>query len=261
MKKAVILAGGLGSRMRAHEGAAGLTQAQEHAAASGIKGLVPVGRPFLDYTLSGLADAGYREVCLVIGPDHQAVRDYYQGLELTRITLSFAVQQQPKGTADAVAAAEQFVGAEQFLVLNSDNHYPGPALTALRHLTAPGLAAFRVDALLDAGVPYPRLARFPIMVWDPEGNLVEMQTGSVPCATDFVSMNCWRFSPDIFEACRAIPVAASGELELPTAVRYTMETLGTRYSVLPFALPVLDLSTRADIATVEARLRDVKVEL
>lgn len=259
--KAVILAAGLGTRMRKDEGAAGLNPAQQEAAASGLKGMMPIGRPFLDYTLSALADAGYREVCLVIGPGHQAVQDYYRSLSLTRITISFAIQQQPRGTADAVAAAETFAAGKQFLVLNSDNHYPAPALTALRYQDGPALAAFRVDALLAGGIPYARLARFPVMAWDRWGRLIEMQTESVPCATDFVSMNCWRFSPGIFDACRAIPPSPNGELELPSAVRYAMETLGGSFSVLPFALPVLDLSTRADIATVTERLLGAPVQL
>ena len=40
--------------------------------------MIPIGRPFMDYALSGLADAGYAEACLVIGPEHQIVRNYYQ---------------------------------------------------------------------------------------------------------------------------------------------------------------------------------------
>ena len=259
--KAVILAAGLGTRMRKDEGTAGLSAAQQQAAATGIKGMMPIDRPFLDYTLSGLADAGYGEVCIVIGPAHQAVQDYYQSLELSRITVSFAIQQEPKGTADAVAAAEGFAGAEQFLVLNSDNHYPAPALVALRHQDNPAVAGFRVDALLAGGIPYARLARFPVLAWDPSGALLEIQTGAIPCATDFVSMNCWRFSPEIFQACRTIPPASNGELELPRAVRYVMETLDVKFSVLPFALPVLDLSTRADIASVTERLLGVPVRL
>ena len=98
-------------------------------------------------------------------------------------------------------------------------------------------------------------------MWDQRTLLVELQTGTVPCATDFVSMNCWRFSPSIFEACRRMEASGSGELELPTAVRFAMEQLGVQFTVLPFALPVLDLSTRADIAGVTERLRDVRVRL
>ena len=76
MDKAVILARGLGTRMRQEDPGAGLSQAQKEVARSGIKALIPLGRPFLDYVLSGLADAGYRRVCLVIGPEHEALRRY-----------------------------------------------------------------------------------------------------------------------------------------------------------------------------------------
>ena len=71
---AVILARGLGTRMRREDGAAALGDDQARVAATGVKAMIPIGRPFLDYILSGLADAGLRDVCLVIGPEHAAVR-------------------------------------------------------------------------------------------------------------------------------------------------------------------------------------------
>jgi glucose-1-phosphate thymidylyltransferase len=67
--KAAILARGLATRMRA-AAEAPLDAAQAAAAAAGLKTLMPIrGRPFLDYALSRLADAGARDVALVIGPD------------------------------------------------------------------------------------------------------------------------------------------------------------------------------------------------
>ena len=58
----------------------------------------------------------YKRVCLVIGPDHHELRRYYgQELQLSRLTISFAVQQTPRGTADAVAAAEPFTGTDSFI--------------------------------------------------------------------------------------------------------------------------------------------------
>ena len=74
---AVILARGLGARMRKADGGAALGEAQARAADTGLKAMIPIGRPFLDYVLSALADAGVRKVCLVIGPEHDAVRTYY----------------------------------------------------------------------------------------------------------------------------------------------------------------------------------------
>ena len=76
MDKVVVLAAGLGTRMRSGE-LEGLSEAQRRAADSGLKALVPIDRPFLDYVLTTAADAGFRRVCLVIGPDHDELRRYY----------------------------------------------------------------------------------------------------------------------------------------------------------------------------------------
>ncbi len=77
--RAIILARGLGTRMRERaQGGAAMDAAQAEAADRGVKAMIPIGRPFLDYVLSALADAGYTEACLVIGPEHDAIRDYYE---------------------------------------------------------------------------------------------------------------------------------------------------------------------------------------
>ena len=86
--KAVILARGLGTRMRRADSGAALDTGQEKFASAGLKAMIPIGRPFLDYVLSALADGGFRHVCLVIGPEHDAVRDYYtKGVMLSRVSV------------------------------------------------------------------------------------------------------------------------------------------------------------------------------
>ena len=94
MDKLVVLARGLGTRMRAADDAAAMGEQQRKAAAEGAKGMMPVagGRPFLDYVLDAAARGGMRRVCLVIGPEHEAVRRYYGGLEMRKISVTFAVQ-------------------------------------------------------------------------------------------------------------------------------------------------------------------------
>ena len=77
LEKAGILAGGRGTGMRQADGDVALDQRQQAAADAGVKAMIPIDRPFLDYVLTDLADAGYREICLVIGPEHDMVRDYY----------------------------------------------------------------------------------------------------------------------------------------------------------------------------------------
>ena len=72
-EKAVVMARGLGTRMRKADVAAPLDRHQAEIANAGVKAMIPIGRPFLDYVLSGLADAGYSDACVVIGPEHGIV--------------------------------------------------------------------------------------------------------------------------------------------------------------------------------------------
>ncbi len=266
--KAVILARGLGTRMRRADGRVRLEGDQSRAADAGVKALIPVGRPFLDYVLSSLADAGYADVCLVIGPEHDAVRwRYTRELAPRRLRIHFAIQESPRGTADAVLAAETFAGGDEFLVVNSDNLYPTAVLRALRELRGPGLALFSGAALVRASnIPAERLRAFAVVVADAAGflaNIVEKPPPDVlaPFGDDPpVSMNCWRLPAAIFASCRAVTPSSRGELELPDAVRAAIRA-GVRFAIVRSLEGVLDLTQRGDIADVAARLRCVTVNL
>ena len=278
--KAVILARGLGTRMRRSDPTAPPLDARQAAVAeTGVKAMMPVGRPFLDYVLSTLAEAGYREACLVIGPEHDAVREHYTprgggggesvggggGRRTMRLRIAYAVQPQPTGTADAVAAAEGFVGSERFLVINSDNLYPVEALHGLRLLEGAGLAAFSAAGLVEEGeIPAARVARWPVVKQTPDHWLVALEErgggDGQPGDEEYVSVNCWMFTPAIFQACRAVSASAGGERELPAAVRHALAQ-GERFRVLPLRRPVLDLTSRADVANVARRLASVEVRL
>jgi dTDP-glucose pyrophosphorylase len=249
VNRAVILARGLGRRMRQAVPGAPLAPDQDAAADQGIKGMIPIGRPFLDFLLSALADAGFTEICLVIGPEHQSVRDYYGAPgRLHRIAVSFAVQAEPRGTADAVLAAH--------------------VLAALRALEGPGLAGFEREALVEhSNIPADRVNQFALLAEGPGGRLVDIvEKPDAATAARFgpaarVSMNAWVFGPDIFEACRRVAPSVRGELELQDAVRYAIKVLGTRFAVVPVRAGVLDLSNRGDIAAVAERLKDTEVRL
>jgi dTDP-glucose pyrophosphorylase len=265
IEKAVILARGLGTRMRKPDESAVLDKDQMAVAGAGVKAMIPIGRPFLDYLLSVLADAGYSQVCLVIGPEHQMVRDYYTiQSPPKRIQVEFAIQEKPLGTADAVLAAKEFVGEELFLVINSDNYYPLDVLGALRELGQAGIALFERDRLVaGSNIPEDRVLKFAVAQMDAEGNLKRIyekpQEDTVRSLgfPVYVSMNCWIFSPLIFQACQSIPLSARGELELTEAVQYAIDVLKERIKVLPSQSPVLDLSSRSDIAAVAERLKNI----
>jgi len=277
IRTAAILARGLGSRMRRDDASAPLTDAQATAADSGVKGMMPIAasadptangvtangssRPFLDYVISELADAGISDVVLVLGPEHDSVRTYYRTTAPpTRVRMRFALQQEPLGTANAVIAAADIIGERLFLVLNADNFYPQAALAQLAQSDTAATIAFDRDALSREGNIEPeRVRAFAVLRVSADGHLlgiVEKPGASLdPSSPDarWVGMNCWAISPALVDACRRVPRSARGEFELPEAVALALHE-GADVRAITLALPVLDLSQRGDIGAVSARL-------
>lgn len=260
--RAIVLARGLGTRMRAAGADEELSEEQRRAADAGLKAMMPIaGRPFLDYVLSAIADAGLHHVGLVVAPDHEAVRARYArpGV-LERVTLEFIVQREAIGTADAVLAAREWLGDADFLVMNGDNLYPSAVLRDLAALGGPGLPGFDAgDLVRTSNIAPERIAAFALVETDETGHLSRIVEKPTPeqaaqrTARTLVSMNCWRFDARIFEACRAVPRSARGEYELPEAVGLAAAR-GVRFRVLTARGPVLDLSQRADAAELTRRL-------
>jgi solute:Na+ symporter, SSS family len=267
--KAVILAAGRGTRMQAPNDDVALTPDQIATADAGIKAMIPVGRPFLDYSLSALGDAGFTEICIVVAAGDHAIRDRYGGATIpTRFRVSFATQLAPDGSADAILAAEEFTAGEPFVVLNSDNYYPPEVLALLRTAAEPAGVGFSREGLLRRGdISAGRLAAYAILDVGADGYLRRIVEKPDPSAIATlgsaaeVSMNCWRLTSEFFSACRDVPPSTRNELELPAAVQYAIDVLGMRFRVIHADAPVLDLSHRADIPGVAARLKGVAVRL
>ncbi|WP_203568713.1 nucleotidyltransferase family protein [Aestuariimicrobium ganziense] len=258
--KAVIMARGLGSRMRKQADGVELTPEQQAAADSGVKAMISVGRPFLDHVISAIADAGFTDICLVIGPEHDVIRDYYTALDKQRVTISYAVQDEPLGTANAYLAAAEFAGDDRVLVINSDNHYPTDAVALLQQTTHSACLGFDVEALIaKSNIPADRVNAFALVTTDDDRHLdtiVEKPTAEQRAAVGerpMVSMNCWLLGPAVLEAARHIPLSARGEYELVDAVRAAKDA-GEVIEVVPVKAGVLDMSSRADIADVVAAL-------
>lgn len=264
---AVVLAAGRGTRMRERSADVALEPSQRHAADQGRKSLIPFhGHPFLSYVLTSLADAGYGDVCVVVGPGADPIRAHYEADSVRRVSLRFAVQDEPLGSAHALLAAERVVGDRDFVLLNADNLYPVEALTALRALAGPGLIAFRRAGLLRGNITPDRLRAYALVTATADGELEQIiekpSAAQLARAADALfSMTCWRFGRSIFDACRAIPLSARGEYELPDAVRYAIHAGWERFRIVVLDDVVLDLSRREDILTVQRLLGDARVEL
>jgi glucose-1-phosphate thymidylyltransferase len=253
--------------MRSEQESVRLDASQSAAADSGMKAMIPFGRPFLDFVLSGLADAEYRRACIVIGPEHSAVQEYYSRTKPQRINVEFAIQQKAIGTADAVLTVKEFADGQEFVVLNGDNLYPLEVLEGLRDFGEPGAVMFDEESLVrNSNIPSERIRSFAYGRVNADNYLVDLvekpneSHASNLRKNSLISMNCWRFSAEIFPACQRVALSSRGEYELPTAVSEAVRA-GMRLKIVRSGAGVLDLSRRADISAVAERLKNIQVQL
>jgi glucose-1-phosphate thymidylyltransferase len=189
------------------------------------------------------------------------LREYYLGSgRPTRLSLDFVVQAEPRGTADAVAAAADWVGRSAFVVLNADNLYGVKTLEALRLADGPALPVYERDELVrSSAIPPERVASFALLTLRPDGTLEDIVEKPGAAAVDAagpharISMNCWRGDRRLIDACRDVERSPRGEFELPMAVRLAVQR-GVVFRGLAATGPVLDLSRRDDVKGIMAML-------
>jgi hypothetical protein len=131
---------------------------------------------------------------------------------------------------------------------------------AFRWIGSSGLVAFEAGTLARGGMEPERVFKFALLdisVDEQLRTIVEKPAPDHPLAMrqeHWVSMNLWSFTPRIFNACTRIAPSSRGELELQDAVTFAMQEFGEPFHIIRSHEPVLDLSSRADIAVVGAHL-------
>lgn len=106
--QALILAGGLGTRLRS-------------LAPDRPKPMVEVhGRPFLDYQVEQLRAQGFSEFVLCVGYRARQVQDHFEDGRRWGVSISYAVETKLLGTAGAIRNAREWI-AGPFLVMNGDS--------------------------------------------------------------------------------------------------------------------------------------------
>ncbi|MBX3326781.1 MAG: nucleotidyltransferase family protein [Nitrospira sp.] len=111
MPSAVILAGGLGTRLRS-------------VVSDLPKPMAPIGgRPFLEYQLDYWISQGISRFVLSVGYRHEAITGHF-GSRYKGIQLDYAVEEHPLGTGGGfLLAAEQLGQGQPFLLLNGDTYF------------------------------------------------------------------------------------------------------------------------------------------
>lgn len=111
MKAAVILAGGLGTRLRS-------------AVPDLPKPMAPIaGRPFLEFLMDYWIGQGIERFVLSVGYRHEVIRDHF-GIQYRDAQIDYAVEDTPLGTGGGVLlAAAKLASDSPFLILNGDTYF------------------------------------------------------------------------------------------------------------------------------------------
>ncbi|PSQ15675.1 glucose-1-phosphate thymidylyltransferase [Halobacteriales archaeon QS_8_69_26] len=184
----VVLAAGEGTRMRP------LTDRRP-------KPMLPVAdRPLVAHTMAAAVEAGASRFVLVVGYRREAVREYF-GDEFRGVPVEYAVQDNQRGTADAVETAAEFLTPDPFVVLNGDALYDVESLSTLYDRT-PAVGAVRVDDPTQYGV---------IEVQDGRVTAVVEKSDDPP--TDLVNAGAYAF-PAVAREYLNVEDSERGEREL-----------------------------------------------
>jgi glucose-1-phosphate thymidylyltransferase len=204
--KGLILSGGRGTRLRP------IT----HTSA---KQLVPVAnKPVLFYGIEAMAQAGIREVGIIIAPEtgdeiRSAVGDGSQ----FGVSVSYLVQDEPLGLAHAVLTAEPFLGRQPFVMYLGDNLLQG-GITDL-------VEAFRrnqPDALILL-TPVPDPQNYGVAELDGD-RVVRLVEKPPEPATDLALVGVYMFTASVHDAARAIEPSPRGELEITDAIQWLVDS-------------------------------------
>lgn len=201
ISKVVIPAAGKGTRM--------LDLAQNRP-----KHLIDVvDKPFLYYVLKNLQTAGFREMILVVGNHAEKMEEFAQTLgrefPLILIDQFKTMGTERYGTAIPVLAARAAVGDNNFVCIYGDNLYSPADLAAMRELDD----EFNYVSLLR--VDNPERYGVPIVVGDKVTGFVEKPKEFI---SNWVSIGCYKFTPEIFTEAAKVEKSPRGEYELTDAV-------------------------------------------
>ncbi|MBP1990985.1 glucose-1-phosphate thymidylyltransferase [Paenibacillus eucommiae] len=203
--KGLILCGGVGSRLRP------LTFSRP-------KHLLPLmNKPVLFYGIEAMIQAGIKEIAVVVSPSYRKVFDEaLQGGAPWNIAISLIEQQEPKGLADAVRAAEPFIQQDDFLLYLGDNVIDGSLLPLIHKFQTENL-----DGLVSvSSVEAPE--RFGVVQLD--GEKIEKVVEKPKNPPSNLAINgVYLFRHTLFGAISKIHPSARGEYELTDAIQQLID--------------------------------------